>query len=143
VLRFNKTFDLHSVNSLAAYNEYKHWHIQYRCCYQCYAPDFLVPMCAAVPGRCQQPNEMGCQSMIFKCKPMLTIKLPGSVLVQTRRSVQLRNNAKNGNFFSITEWMEYPKESSLRPTGWIPEITIQLRSVGNRTQCFVSSICPL
>ena len=134
LLRFNKTFDLHSVNALAAYEWNTYTGRANTGVATGFAPGFLVADVAAVPEKvASSRNEWAVQSMIFNANYAYDNKYLAQFSFRRDGASNFGNNAKYGNFFSISGGWNIHKESFFT-ADWVDNLKLRASygSVGNR-----------
>ena len=134
LLRFNKTFEKHAVNALAAYEWNTYTARANNASATGFAPGFLVSDVAAVPEQVSSSrNEWAVQSMIFNTNYAYDNKYLAQFSFRRDGASNFGDNAKYGNFFSISGGWNIHKEDFFT-ADWVDNLKLRASygSVGNR-----------
>lgn len=134
ILRFNKVFGAHSVTALAAYefNDYKGKAIS--ATGTGFIPGFEILDVTAKPEKVGGSlNEWAVQSVFFKGNYMYAGKYMGEVSGRRDGASNFGDNAKYGNFFSVSGGWNINREEFFKAT-WVDLLKLRASygSVGNR-----------
>ena len=134
ILRFNKNWDLHHVDALAAYefNDFKGETLD---AYGTgFIPGFEVLDVVATPERTRGGiNEWAVQSVLFNANYAYDSKYMGQVSFRRDGASNFGDNAKYGNFFSISGGWNIHRENWFE-VDWVDALKLRASygSVGNR-----------
>lgn len=135
LLRFNKLFGKHSVNAIIGYewNTYT-WEIKDQTGTG-FAPGFTVADVAIVPKTVKgSQNEWAVLSYLFNANYAYDNRYLASVSFRRDGASNFGDNAKYGNFFSISGGWNIHQESFFTATDWLQQLKLRASygSVGNR-----------
>lgn len=134
LLRFNKTFGMHSVNGVAAYE----WNTYTGTINESektgFAPGFSVGDAAAVPRSVSgSQSEWAVQSLLFNANYSYDNKYLAQVSFRRDGASNFGQNAKYGNFFSVSGGWNIHKEKFIQ-ADYLDQLKLRVSygSVGNR-----------
>ena len=134
LLRYNKLVDKHSISALAAYEWNTYEGRANKGIATGFAPGFEVADVAAVPEKVSSSrNEWAVQSMILNGNYAYDNKYLGQASFRRDGASNFGNNAKYGNFFSVSGGWVINKEEFFKAT-WVDQLKLRASygSVGNR-----------
>ncbi|MEG1616835.1 MAG: TonB-dependent receptor [Bacteroidales bacterium] len=134
ILRFNKSFDKHSVNALVAYefNDYSAKAIMAQG--TGLIPGFEVLDVTAVPEKVGgSKNEWAVQSVLFNGNYMYDSKYMAQLSLRRDGASNFGDNQKYGNFFSVSGGWNINREAFFQAE-WVDQLKLRASygSVGNR-----------
>ena len=134
LLRYNKLVDKHSISALAAYEWNTYEGRANKGIATGFAPGFEVADVAAVPEKVSSSrSEWAVQSMILNGNYAYDNKYLGQASFRRDGASNFGNNAKYGNFFSVSGGWAINREEFFKAT-WVDQLKLRASygSVGNR-----------
>lgn len=134
ILRFSKTFDVHSVNALAAYEWNTYTGTVNESVKSGFAPGFTVADAAAVPRSIAgSQSEWAVQSMLFNVNYAYDNKYLAQFSFRRDGASNFGENAKYGNFFSVSGGWNIHREEFFT-TDFVDQLKLRASygSVGKR-----------
>jgi TonB-linked SusC/RagA family outer membrane protein len=134
ILRFNKSWGKHAVNALAAYEFNDYWDKTLDVYGTGFIPGFEVLNVVAKPERTRgNINEWAVQSLLSNANYAYDGKYLGQVSFRRDGASNFGDNAKYGNFFSVSGGWNINRESWFN-AAWIDNLKVRASygSVGNR-----------
>lgn len=135
LLRFNKLFGKHSVNAILAYEWNTYTQEIKDQTGTGFAPGFTVADVAIVPKAVKgSQNEWAVQSYLFNANYAYDNRYLASVSFRRDGASNFGDNAKYGNFFSVSGGWNIHQESFFTATDWVQQLKLRASygSVGNR-----------
>lgn len=134
ILRFNKTWDKHSLNGVAGYEFNDFWSKTLDVYGTGFIPGFEVLDVVALPERTKGAiNEWAVQSLLSNANYSYDGRYLAQASFRRDGASNFGDNAKYGNFFSISGGWNMHRESWFK-AAWIDELKVRASygSVGNR-----------
>lgn len=133
-LMFNKSFGKHSVNGLLAYEFNDYWAKALAAYGTGFLPGFEVLDVVAIPEKVGSSiNEWAVQSYFFNANYAYDNKYLAQVMLRRDGASNFGDNAKYGNFFSVSAGWNINRESWFK-ADWVDNLKVRAAygSVGNR-----------
>lgn len=135
LLRFNKVFDKHSVNAILAYEWNTYTQEIKDQTAASFAPGFSVADVAVTPKKTKgSQSEWAVQSYLFNANYAYDNRYLLSFSFRRDGASNFGQNAKYGNFFSISGGWNIHQEEFFKASDWVQQLKLRASygSVGNR-----------
>ena len=135
MLRFNKVFDKHSVNAILAYEWNTYTQEIKDQTAASFAPGFSVADVAVTPKKTKgSQSEWAVQSYLFNANYAYDNRYLLSFSFRRDGASNFGQNAKYGNFFSISGGWNIHQEEFFKASDWVQQLKLRASygSVGNR-----------